>query len=153
MQRCSKLKQTTRAKVLYQSISRLHLLRRLTSFDVCRTLLISFYDTVVVSAVFYAVVCWGAGSTERDRKILNKLIKRSNSVLDCHLDTIEELGERRMLAKLTSIMDNTSHSLHETVRSLSSSFSNRLMHPRCKKECYCRAFIPTAFRLYNTAMT
>ena len=64
---------------------------------------------MVASAIFYAVVCWGCGSSERDRKRLNKLVKRAGSVLDCPLDSIEEVGERRMLAKLTSIMDNPSH--------------------------------------------
>ncbi|KAI3352036.1 hypothetical protein L3Q82_020851 [Scortum barcoo] len=44
------------------------------------------------------------------------------------------MGERRALAKLSTIMDNTSHPLHQTVGALSSSFSNRLRHPRCRKE-------------------
>ena len=116
----------------------------------CRALLRTFYDSVVASAIFYAVVCWRGGSTDRDRNRLNKLIRRASSVLDCPLDSIEEVGERRMLAKLTSIMDNTSHPLHETVRSLSSSFSSRLLHPQCKKERYRRSFIPSAVRLFNS---
>lgn len=59
---------------------RLYLLRRLTSFGVSRPLLRTFYDTVVVSVVFYAVVCWGGGCSERDKNRLNRLIKRSSSV-------------------------------------------------------------------------
>ena len=116
----------------------------------CRTLLRTFYDTVVASAILYAVVCWGSGSTERDRKRLNKLVRRASSVLDCPLETIEQVGERRMLAKLISIMDNTSHPLHGTLRALSSSFSSRLLHPQCKKERYRRSFIPSAVRLFNS---
>ncbi|TWW82055.1 putative RNA-directed DNA polymerase from transposon BS [Takifugu flavidus] len=46
--------------------SRLHLLRRLRSLR-CRTLLRTFYDSVVASVIFYAVVCWSCGSSERDR--------------------------------------------------------------------------------------
>ena len=146
----NKLDWTDNTHALYKKgQSRLHLLRRLRSFGVCRALLRTFYDSVVASAIFYAVVCWRGGSTDRDRKRLNKLIKRASSVLDCPLDSMEVVGERRMLAKLTSIMDNTSHPLHDTVESLSSSFSSRLLHPRCKKERYRRSFIPTAVRLYN----
>ncbi len=48
--------------------------------------------------IFYAVVSWGAGSSERDRKRLNKLVKRASSILECPLDPIEEMGERRMLS-------------------------------------------------------
>ena len=150
----NKLDWTTNTDVLYRKgQSRLHLLRRLRSFGVCRTLLRTFYDTVVASAIFYAVVCWGCGSTERDRKRLNKLVRRASSVLDCPLDSIEEVGERRMLAKLTSIMDNTSHPLHATISALSSSFSSRLLHPQCKKERYCRSFIPSAIRQFNSTIT
>ena len=131
----------------------MHLLRRLRSFEVCRALLGTFYDSVGTSAIFYSVVCWRGGSMDRDRSRLNRLIRKASSVLDCLLDSIEEVGERRNLAKLTSIMDNTSHLLHDTVGSLSRSFSCRLLHPRCKKERFCRSFIPPAVRLYNTCTT
>lgn len=148
----NKLDWTVHTQALYKKgQSRLHLLRRLRSFGVCRALLRTFYDTVVASAIFYAVVCWGASCTDRDRKRLDKLIKRASSVLGGPLASIEEVAEKRMLAKLTSIMDNTSHPLHETVGTLSSSFSGRLIHPRCKKERYRRSFIPAAVRLYNTS--
>ena len=36
-------------------------------------------------------------------------------VLDCPLNSTEEVGERRMLAKLNSIIDNPSPPLHDTV--------------------------------------
>ncbi|KAI3358105.1 hypothetical protein L3Q82_003113 [Scortum barcoo] len=44
----------------------------------------------------------------------------------------------RPLAKLSTTMDNTSHPLHQTLGALSSSFSNRLRHPRCRKERFRR---------------
>ncbi|TWW80679.1 putative RNA-directed DNA polymerase from transposon BS [Takifugu flavidus] len=146
----NKLDWTHNTDALYKKgQSRLHLLRRLRSFGVCRTLLRTFYDSVVASVIFYAVVCWSCGSSERDRKRLNKLVRRAGSVLDLSLDSIDGVGERRMLAKLTSIMDTPSHPLHETVGALSCSFSSRLLHPWCKRERYRRSFIPTAVRLFN----
>lgn len=39
-----------------------------------------------------------------------------------------------MLAKLLAIMDNDAHPLHKTLDKLKSSFSNRLIKPRCLKE-------------------
>ena len=92
-----------------------------------RTLLRTFYDTVVASAIFYAVVCWRGGMAERDRGKLNKLVRRASSVLDCPLKSIE------------------------TVRALSSSFSSGLLRPQCRKERYRRSFLPAAVRLYNAA--
>ena len=149
----NKLDWTHNTDALYKKgQSRLHLLRRLRSFGVSRPLLRTFYDSVVASALNYAVVCWGAGSTDRDRKRLNKLVRKASSVLGCPLDSVEEVGGRRMLAKLTSIRDNTSHPLHQTVEALSSSFSGRLRHPQCRTERYRRSFIPTAVRLFNSTV-
>ncbi|TWW77998.1 putative RNA-directed DNA polymerase from transposon BS [Takifugu flavidus] len=88
----NKLDWTHNTDALYKKgQSCLHLLRRLRSFGVCRTLLRTFYDSVVASVIFYAVVCWSCGSSERDRKRLNKLVRRAGSVLDCSLDSIEEV--------------------------------------------------------------
>ncbi|KAI3373943.1 hypothetical protein L3Q82_022511 [Scortum barcoo] len=39
---------------------------------------------------------------ERDKKRLNRLIKRASSVCGCPLDSIEVMGERRALAKLST---------------------------------------------------
>ncbi|KAK0145658.1 hypothetical protein N1851_015439 [Merluccius polli] len=83
----NKLEWTDNTHALYKKgQSRLHLLRRLSSFGVCKALLLS---SVMASAIFYAVVCWRAGSTDRDRSRLNKLIRRASSVLDGPLDSIE----------------------------------------------------------------
>ncbi|KAI3366392.1 hypothetical protein L3Q82_000452 [Scortum barcoo] len=106
----NKLDWTDNTDSLYKrGQSRLYMLRRLGSFQ------------------------WSVGEggcSERDKKRLNRLIKRASSVCGCPLDSIEVMGERRALAKLSTIMDNTSHPLHQTVGALSSSFSNRLRHPR-----------------------
>ena len=96
-------------------------------------------------------VCWSSSITAADRKRLNKLIRKASSVLGCPLDPVEVVGDRRMTTKLLSIMEDASHPLQETVRSLGSSFSDRLLHPRCLKERYRRSFLPAAVRLYNQA--
>ncbi|KAI3353869.1 hypothetical protein L3Q82_005076 [Scortum barcoo] len=44
------------------------------------------------------------------------------------------MGNRRMMAKLSSLLTNTSHPLQDTLTALGSSFSERLLHPRCVKE-------------------
>uniref|UniRef100_A0AAX7TRP8 Carbohydrate deacetylase n=1 Tax=Astatotilapia calliptera TaxID=8154 RepID=A0AAX7TRP8_ASTCA len=69
--------------------SRLYLLRRLRSFGVEGPLLKKFYDSVVASAIFYGVVCWGGSISAGDRKRLNRVIRRASSVLGCPLDPVE----------------------------------------------------------------
>lgn len=46
--------------------SRLYFLRRLQSFNSCRKLLRMFYQSVVASVLFYAVMCWG----QHNKKVL-----------------------------------------------------------------------------------
>ncbi|KAK3562875.1 hypothetical protein QTP86_011117 [Hemibagrus guttatus] len=119
--------------------SRLFLLRRLRSFAVQRALLKTFFDSVVASAIFYGVVCWCSSISTADKKRLDKLIRKASSVLGMPLDTIQEVGERRMVAKLSSLLENDpSHPLYDTVTSLSSSFSDRLLDPKSLKGRYRR---------------
>lgn len=73
----------------------------------------------------------------------------NSSVLASPQDSIEEVGESRMLTMLMFIMDNTSYPLHETVDALSRSFSSRLLQTLCRNEHYRKSFIPTAVRVYN----
>ncbi|KAL3987990.1 autism susceptibility protein [Sarotherodon galilaeus] len=146
----SKLDWTHNSDALYRKgQSRLYLLRRLRSFGVEGPLLKTFYDSVVASAIFYGVVCWGGSISAGDRKRLNRLIRRASSVLGCPLDPVEVVSDRRMVAKLSSLLDNISHPMHETLTTLSSSFSGRLRHPLCGTERFRRSFLPTAVRLHN----
>ena len=57
--------------------SRLHLLRRLKSFGVCRPLLRTFYDTMVASVVFYSVVCWRGGGLGKGQEKNKQTDKKS----------------------------------------------------------------------------
>ncbi|XP_049902554.1 uncharacterized protein LOC126391694 [Epinephelus moara] len=146
----NKLDWTNHITALYRKgQSRLYLLRRLRSFGVQGALLKTFFDTVVASAIFYGVVCWGSSVSAADRKRLDKLIKKASSVLGCSLDSVQVVGERRMTAKLSSLRTNDSHPLQEEIKALESSFSDRLIHPKCVKEHYRRSFLPAAVRLHN----
>ncbi|TWW62601.1 hypothetical protein D4764_04G0012480, partial [Takifugu flavidus] len=78
-------------------------------------------------------VCWGAGIKAKDANRLNKLIKKAESVVGSKLANMDELVRDRV-SKVRTIMDNSSHPLHNTVDKLRSSFSNRLLQPRCSKK-------------------
>ena len=146
----NKLDWTDNTAALYKKgQSRLYLLRRLRSFGVQGALLRTFYDTVVASAIFYGLVCWGSGVSVADRKRLDGLIKKASSVLGCPLEPVQVVGERRMTAKLSSMLENQSHPLQGTLTALQSSISDRLLHPRTVKERHRRSFLPAAVRLYN----
>ncbi|TWW76569.1 hypothetical protein D4764_13G0012310 [Takifugu flavidus] len=114
--------------------SRLFLLRRLRSFGRQGPLLRTFYDSVVGSAIFHGIVCWSSSIMVRDRRRMDRLVRRASSVLGCPLDSVEIVGNGRMMVKLSSMLNNTSHPLQDTLTALGSSFSERLLHPCCVKE-------------------
>ncbi|KAI4899211.1 hypothetical protein NFI96_027262, partial [Prochilodus magdalenae] len=95
--------------------SRLYFLRRLRSFNICRTMLRIFYESVVASAILYAVACWGSRLRVADANRLNKLIRKASDVVGVELDSLMAVSERRTLSKLQTIMDNGSHPLYHTV--------------------------------------
>lgn len=47
---------------------RLYILRGLRSFNICKPLLCTFYQTAVASALVFGMVCLGKGSYTADRK-------------------------------------------------------------------------------------
>lgn len=133
--------------------SRIHLLRRLRSFGVCQALLKTFYASVVSSVILYGITCWGGGLVEREKNKLNKLIKKAGSVVGCVFPTIDDIAQVRMTDKLINMMNHECHPLYDLVHACESSFSSRLIQPRCYKERYRRSFLPTAIRFYNQCYT
>lgn len=133
--------------------SRLYFLRKLRSFRVCNTMLRMFYESVVASAIFYAVVCWGGSVKVADMKRFNKLIRKAGSVVGEELDNMETVAEKRTLCRLRSIMHNVDHPLHNVVDELRSTFSHRLTSLKCSTERHRKSFLPTAIRLHNVSLS
>ncbi|KAI4903448.1 hypothetical protein NFI96_006606 [Prochilodus magdalenae] len=69
-----------------------------------------------------------ADPQNRDRKRLDKLIKRAGCVLGSPLEPLSVVGDRKMLAKVASMLENHSHPMHEALAALGSSFSDRLLY-------------------------
>lgn len=104
---------------------------------------------MVASALFFGVVCWGEGTSARDRNKLNKFIKKASSTIGAELDSIQQVAEARMLRKLKCILKNASHPLHNLEVFSQSTFSHRLISPQCRTERSRRSFLPGAIRLFN----
>ncbi|XP_066512309.1 NLR family CARD domain-containing protein 3-like [Hoplias malabaricus] len=127
----NKLDWSANTEALYKKgQSRLCFLRRLGSFNVCSKLLKMFYQTVVASVLFYAVVCWGGSIKKRDAGRLDRLVKKAGSVVGAELECITSISNKRTLNKLISILDN-----EQCIRSLrdQSVHSGDLTCPCCIK--------------------
>jgi len=82
-----------------------------------------FYQSVVASILFYAVVCWGGNSKKRDASRLDRLVRRAGS----ELDSLAIVAEKRTLDKLLSILDNANHPMYNTFIGQRSVFSGSLL--------------------------
>ncbi|XP_059802691.1 40S ribosomal protein S24 isoform X1 [Hypanus sabinus] len=132
--------------------SRLYFLRRLRSFNICWTMLRMFYESEVASAIMFAVVCWGSRPRVADTNRINKLIRKASDVVGVELDSLTVVSEKRMLSKLHAILDNVSHPLHNVLVRHRSTFSQRLIPPRCNTEHRKKSFLPVAIKLYNSSL-
>lgn len=56
---------TAAPSLMLYTRSRLYFLRKLRSFSICSKMLEIFYRSVDASAIYFAVVCWGGGSSSR----------------------------------------------------------------------------------------
>lgn len=88
---------------------------------------------------------WSTSISTADRKRLNRLTEKASCVLGRSLDPLDVVGERRMLAKLSSLMVNMSHPMQDTLSALGSSFSDWLLHPLC-----CQTIHPTLLPVDHT---
>ncbi len=129
--------------------SRLFLLRRLRSLDICRKMLQMFYQSVVVSVLFYAAVCWGGSIKHKDARRLEKLVKRAGSDWN-QVGFTGGCVERYTQKKVEAILNYSDHPLHNIFMDRRNSGSGRLISLHCRTERYRRSFIPTAIRLYNS---
>ncbi|TWW80116.1 hypothetical protein D4764_10G0011460, partial [Takifugu flavidus] len=139
--------------------------KRLRSFGVQGPLLRTFYDSVVGSAIFYGIVCWSSSIMDRDRKRMDRVVRRASSDLGCPLDSVEgpllrtfydsvvgsaifygivcwssSITDRdrkrmdRVVRRASSDLGCPLDSVEDTLTALGSSFSEWLLHPRCVKE-------------------
>ena len=93
-----------------------------------------FYESVVASAILFAVAYWGSRLRVADANRLTKLICKASDVVGVELDSLMAVSERRMLSKLHNILDNLSHPLHDTLVKHRSTLSRRLIPPKCTTE-------------------
>ena len=142
-------KENTNA-VVKKAQSRMFFLRKLRSFGVSRTLMNIFYQSILASILFYAVVCWGNSITVDDRNRIKKLLKKAGSIIGIAPESLETTMGKRMEKKLDAIFNNNEHPLYGVMISLRSNFSGRLLMPRCSTERFRRSFVPSAVKFFTS---
>ena len=79
-----------------------------------------FYQGILASVLFHAVLCWGGSITVEDKTRINKLIKKAGSVISMTPDSLEGTLEKRIGAKLQMVMFYEGHPLYGVFNALRS---------------------------------
>lgn len=94
----------------------------------------------------------GGGCTDRNRKIIDKLARRSGSILGCPLESVtvanvEDVTEIHHGQSSSSSFSPWDHgSAEEFIQS-------QTLTSHCRKQSFCRSFFLSATRLYNPSQT
>ena len=102
------------------------------------------YQSVVASALFYAVVCWRGSTKKRDAGRLDRLVRKDGSDVGTELECITLTSDKRTLSKLLSILDNDFRPVHSTIIEQDSMISSRLCTVPCTTERLRKSFVPRA---------
>lgn len=86
----------------------------------------------------------GQQNQSQGHQQLNKLIKKSGSVVGTTLEPIQVAMERRMPHKLFTIMKNTEHPFHDLPIKQQSIFCRTRLQFRCNTEQYRQSFLHAA---------
>ena len=130
--------------------SRLFSFRRFRGFGVCNRMLQMFYQSVVASALFFGINCWGGNNRASDTHKLNSLVKRAGRIVDAPQEGVEEVAKVRRAKKMEAIMSNSSHPLHPVIDGHWSKRGNdRFVLPGRRCERLGRSFVPVALKDYN----
>ena len=128
---------------------RLHVLRRLRSFDLHPKLLQNLYRSILEPILTYCGCIFFPQISISDR---NKIMKISNSAEKIYnrknpsLSDID-LVEKATIRKAHAIVKNEEHPLNHEFTVLPS--GKRYRTTRCKKAKYARSFVPTAIKALN----
>ena len=111
-----------------------------------------FYESVVASAILFAVVCWGSRLRGAKANRLNELIRKASDVAGVELDSLTASSCLTQQSKVQVILQYGSHPLHIALVKRRSAFSQRLIAPECTTERHRKSFLPVAIKLYNSSL-
>lgn len=127
---------------------RIHLMRKLNSFNVSQRILCNFYYSFIESLLTFSFVCWFYGLSVRDKNSLSSIVKICSKIIGVQLTDLSSLWKKRVLQKARQVMSHPDHVLSQEFCLMPS--GRRYLSPPRKTNRYANSFIPSAIRLLNT---
>ena len=122
-------------------------MRKLSSFNIDKTILNLFFESCVMSLFYFSITSWGGNirAVERDNmeRVIKHCLKLVNAKDFISVDDILQIACKR---KLNCILKDNTHPLHAFLEF--SSRSGRLLHVKTKTSRHLNSFLPYSIRNY-----
>ena len=126
---------------------RIHLMRRLNSFNVSERILRNFYCSFIESLLTFSSVCWFNGLSIKDKNSLNSIVNVCSKIIGVKQRDLCSLWENQVKKKAKSILSQPDHVLSGQFMMMPS--GRRYQAPVRRTNRYSRSFVPSAIRLLN----
>lgn len=126
---------------------RLHVLRRLRSFQVDPQLLLFLYRSIIESLLTYCNTCFFPMLSVSNRNKLLKVAHVASKIIGLPTPSLSDLNGRATLRKARAIAADTDHPLHSYFELLPSGRRYRCI--KCSKTRYSGSFVPQAVKALN----
>ncbi len=126
---------------------RIHLMRKLNSFNVSVRILSNFYCSFIESLLTFSSVCWFNGLSINYKNSLNSIVKVCSKTIGVKQRDLCSLWENQVLKKAKCILSQPDHVLSGQFTVMPS--GRRYHAPLRRTNRYSKSFIPSAIRLLN----
>ena len=124
---------------------RLHFMRKLSAFNIDKSILSIFFESCVMSLFYFSITAWGGNVRVQERDNMERTIKSCLSLLKSkELVSVEDIFKIACDRKLDSILKDKTHPLFVFIEF--SIRSGRLIHVKTTTSRHLNSFLPYAIR-------
>ncbi len=126
---------------------RLHLMRKLRSFNVSQSVMSIFYITFIQSVLTFSSHCWYESLSVQNKAKLNRVVNIASKIAGVKFECLSSLYERQTVNQASKIIYDSTHFLHPEYKLLPS--GRRYQFPAVKTKRARTSFIPNSISLLN----
>ena len=127
---------------------KMYCFRKLNYFHVDKRILALFYESVVASVWRYCLLCWGGNVSQGGRDKITRIVNQAGRMIGEPRQNLEDVYADLLITKLTNVMDDASHPLHDLLAGQLISRSGRMRLPSVVTGRYFSSFVPQAIRIH-----
>ena len=133
-------------KLLMKARQRLYFLRKLKSFNVNNTILLSFYRSIVESILTSSITVWYDKASVYHKGRIDSVVRQAERIINTSLPSIESIYLNRMNNKTTKMLKDKHHPAHAYFQFLP---SMKRMRTFKGNKRFTNSFFPQAVKYYN----